>query len=62
MGWNQRTRLICKETSSADLFLRVYLFKIKSESIFCVSEILNGCVFSTILKLAKTDAHKVSEK
>ena len=63
MGRNQWTKLTSEETSCCvDLFLRVCCFKIKSESIFCVSEILNGFVFSTLSRLAKIDAHKISKK
>ena len=62
MECNQWTKLASEEASCVDLFLRVCCFKIKSESIFCVSEILNGFVFTTLLRLAKTDAHKISKK
>ena len=63
MRRNQWTKLTSEETSCCvDLLLRVCCFKTKSESIFCVSEILNGFVFSTLLRLAKADSRKISKK
>ena len=61
-GCNQWRKLASKETTCVVLFLQVCSYKKKLELIFCVSEILNGFVFLTLLRLANTDAHKISKK